>query len=75
MSSSRADLLNKKFKVNQIRNAIYFYINTLKERNKSAEEVTNTLKQMGNKIALTYSNYWKPKYKDYPPTSLLRNDV
>lgn len=63
--SSRTDLLNKKFKVNQIRNAVYFYINHLKgDLNKSKDETINLLKIMGHKIALTYSNYWKPEYKD-----------
>lgn len=63
--SSRVDVLNKKFKVNQIRNAIYFYINHLKgDLNKSKEEAVELLKEMGRKIALTYANYWKPEYKD-----------
>ena len=69
--SSRADIFNKKFKVNQIRNAIYFYIGHLEsDLNKSKEEATNILKGMGQKIALTYANYWKPEYKD--PLDLMR---
>ncbi len=62
---TRADILNKKFKVNQIRNAIYHYIEHIeKDLNKSKEEVINILKQMGRKMALTYVNYWKPDYTD-----------
>ncbi|MFX1293586.1 MAG: hypothetical protein ACFFD2_01820 [Promethearchaeota archaeon] len=62
---SRATILNKKFKVNQIRNAIYCYINHLKsDLKKSKDETTKILKEIGHKIALTYANYWKPKYKN-----------
>ncbi len=62
---TRADILNKKFKVNQIRNAIYFYIEHLKtDLNKSKDETVELLKEMGQKIAMTYANYWKPEYKD-----------
>ena len=61
----RADLLNKKFKVNQIRNAIYAYIDILGiDKNKKPEEIIKLLKEMGRKIALTYSNYWKPEFKN-----------
>ena len=63
--SSRADIFNKKFKVNQIRNALYFYITHLEsDLNKSREETTKILKRMGQKIALTYANYWRPEYRD-----------
>ncbi|MHA1130760.1 MAG: hypothetical protein ACTSQI_08950 [Candidatus Helarchaeota archaeon] len=62
---TRTDILNKKFKVNQIRNAIYFYIEHLKaDLNKSKDEIVKLLKEMGYKIAMTYANYWKPEYRD-----------
>ena len=64
MSGNRADILNKKFKVNQIRNGIYWYIQVLKERNISTVDIIAKLKQMGKNIASTYKNYWKPDYKD-----------
>ena len=64
MSGNRAAILNKKFKVNQIRNGIYAYIQVLKERNISTVDIIAKLKEMGHKIALTYINYWKPNYKD-----------
>ena len=65
MSETRADLLNKKFKVNQIRNAVYAYIKYLKtEMGKSKDEITELLKKMGRNIGLTYANYWKPDFKD-----------
>ncbi|HUX98365.1 MAG TPA: hypothetical protein VMV49_02310 [Candidatus Deferrimicrobium sp.] len=65
MSTNRKDLMNKKFKVNQIRNAIYAYINYLKiDKQISKDVITQKLKEMGNKIALTYMNYWNPEYKD-----------
>lgn len=65
MPGSRANLLNKKFKVNQIRNGIYWYINYLKvDKNIGTVDIIGKLREMGKKIALTYINYWKPKYKD-----------
>jgi len=64
MTGNRADILNKKFKVNQIRNGIYWYIQVLKDRNLSTVDIISKLKEMGHKIALTYINYWKPDYKD-----------
>jgi hypothetical protein len=59
--SSRADLMKKKFKINQLRNAVYDYINYLKiDKQVGSGDILNLLKQMGHRIATTYANYWKP---------------
>jgi len=58
----RAALMNKKFKINQLRNAIYDYISYLKvDKNVITVEILSILKEWGHKIALTYANHWKPK--------------
>jgi hypothetical protein len=62
--TNRSDILNKKFKVNQIRNAIYAYIKVLKERELPTADIITKLKEMGRNIANTYINYWKPDFKD-----------
>ncbi|MHA1267283.1 MAG: hypothetical protein ACTSRS_18745 [Candidatus Helarchaeota archaeon] len=64
MSGNRSAVLNKKFKVNQIRNAIYAYIKVLNERNIPTNEIVEKLKIMGHQIAKTYIRYWKPEFKD-----------
>lgn len=64
MTASRAEILNKKFKVNQIRNGVYAYVKVLMERNIPDEEIIAKMKEMGHKIANTYANYWKPSFKD-----------
>ncbi len=65
MTGNRADLLNKKFKVNQIRNGIYWYINYLKvDKKVQTVDIIEKLREMGRRIASTYANYWKPEYKD-----------
>ncbi len=60
-STTRAALMQKKFKINQLRNAVYDYINYLKvDKNVITVDILNILKDMGHRIAETYANYWKP---------------
>jgi len=59
--SSRADLMKKKFKINQLRNAVYDYIKYLKvDKGVITVDILTILKEMGHRIAATYANYWKP---------------
>lgn len=58
---TRTDLMKKKFKINQLRNAVYDYINYLKvDKKVIAVDILNMLKEMGHRIAMTYAIYWKP---------------
>jgi len=60
-STTRAALMKKNFKINQLRNAVYDYIKYLKvDKNVIAVDILNILKEMGHRIATTYANYWKP---------------
>jgi hypothetical protein len=58
MNYSRNDLLNADATMNQLRNAIY-HLARLMARNKRSD-IKERLRKMGDNIAKTYVNHWKP---------------
>ena len=58
MNFSRKELINTEVTMNQMRNSVYGLVRFM-EKNR-IKEIKEKLWKMGQNIARTYINYWKP---------------